>query len=299
MTILFIIGFIGFGFSVKVSFLKRAAAKVPLFFVAYLQIILYIQVLIIKHLNTNIMKKTAIMLAGLALMSCTKEVSSLTPVNFKCTYVEEGTMARGISDIDAILSESQPGDFPLILKSERTGTRYNSTITGTILLPVGNYTITGENKPQKVEMIAGTSSYFTQVPKVSVKDDIEVVPEVSTYNLNAAILSFGVAVDFGEIERATFFNNNGDELAVPFIREGETGLAYAYGDFRQRPLRLRVYPLDKENNEPMDFNLYSSATTDGVQVQGGRYYILHPHAVETGNSGFGINLPDWTGEDLN
>ena len=243
------------------------------------------------------MKKLIIItLTLLTAISCVQREyePSFIRVKFGYSDYEEGKITRvtvdNTKEIKDMISKTIPSEFPLDLCYERTGMHFDTGIGEEISIPVGKYTIKGQNMVDRAIML-GDDSGISSTPTMNVLESMDINSSKSEYSLMAHFKCFAIVVSFKEVDRVCVEGKD-----IPFMRDGDYGIVYV--DNMKSNFKIDVYPKDLTFNVAKSFTFSSKNINGLVFCQNGYYYLVHPNAVETSGLSFRLDYDEMNGVDV-
>lgn len=236
------------------------------------------------------MKKLLFFLA-LCVVACTKvpqQTGAMVSVVFRIS-----TETKAFPD--AIVA-TIPSTIPLTVTNKVTGSAFSVNTGEAVTIPVGEYSVSGRYTPKKNQNVIGTSVYLSKSPAITILQDVSVSAGVSEYSITATYQSWVLAVDSTEASLWTM-DMNYTATAVDFMVDGTTWWIFCTGNLASRFLVTQVVPKDTDSCTTATYNLTTSASyaaaNNGLVVQPGKWYYLHPNSATTEAAGFSINFPSW------
>jgi len=240
------------------------------------------------------MRRYLILLIAILSIACTKEPQYAT-VTFDVEYVQSGAITKVSSGaVSEALAASMPtGPFQLHLVSKTNPLRsYDITTGSSVTIAVDDYTVTGSGVGSEVFSSSSTKVYSS--PKWSVSQDIEVDAGGGSVNLTASYPCVALVVDKSVTASIEFFSGSGFVSPSAMGGTESVGVVYAVGYWTfSTPLRIRVYPVDYQANDIVDYNLTSNAYDGTYRVLNGHWYNFVPGDLEPSSGSFGINFSGW------
>ena len=144
------------------------------------------------------------------------------------------------------------------------------------------------------EVFSSSSTKVYSSPKWSVSQDVDVDAGGGSINLSASYPCVALIVDKSVTASIEFFS--GSTFSAPSSLGGtpSVGVVYAVGYWTYAtPLRIRVYPVDYQANDIVDYNITSNAYDGTYRVLNGHWYNFVPGDVEPSSGSFGINFSGW------
>ena len=243
-------------------------------------------------------------LLAAAFVACTKtgERATLTDeglvlVRIHAGGVDAGAMTKDGGGVDAILAAAYPASVSLKLTNTLTGITYDATTGAAVLLPVGAYSVTGRYKPRAEASFTG-SAYFAASPSFEVSAGLEVVAGVTDYAVPVEWTCCALCVDTGEVLRWRWYDMGGTAADVPALAGESAELVFFCGSVDNAAMRVALTPADLEHYAATDWWLSSSRAqvadfANGLVVQSGRWYRLHPDGVVTESGALSLGFPAW------
>lgn len=233
--------------------------------------------------------------------SCTKDetiVEQPTPQTMTITLGwRQGAITRAVSgeDVTDLISQHLPTTIKLKLVDSK-GVPYETMLGTPITLPLGEYRVTGEYRPEKTQYLHGTASYLTKEPIVIVDQTINVAFPVTQYSVNAIYDSFAIAVDAEQTGSVTW-TCAADSGTMEFIETDDLRLIFCHGEFGNFPLKVTINPAEGAGYEAKQYILTddeeSAIANKFVYVQPGFWYLFTPGALTQLQTGYLWNFPAW------
>lgn len=245
------------------------------------------------------MKKVILFLSLLCIIvaqSCTKQNLSekIVSVVFNLDGFDTGSFpTKGMAEV---IAATLPTSLDLTVTNTTTGQSY-STVTGEpINIPVGTYQVTACNEPASVQDIAGIALFLSHTPRVRIDTEVEVVSGVGSYSLTATYESVALAVLTSETSNWAGATSNQVGFTVDAIESGIYKWVFLTGDIKTRKFITTLTPVDGSANR--NFTIVGNRESlinfsDGLFVQAGHWYILHPSDIPYQSGGFSVNFPEW------
>lgn len=258
-------------------------------------------------LNPNYMFKKIfsfmlVIMASLMIFSCNKvntDTEKLVNVVFNYRLVESNSMyATKAMANEAILLDIQsclPEYISLVIQgtNQTTGT-YTVKSGEETQIPVGTYRVSGAFYSGQVGDLINTNCYFTSQPYISINTNITIVEGTTNYSVPATFNSFAFVIDYDEVKTAQYRDISYLLKNVPFQRFDNIGLVFCQGSYKDIPLQMVITPLDETKYRETDFGFSTNSTTQRyTYVEPGKFYKLHPWAVEASGPIVGLNIPNF------
>lgn len=191
------------------------------------------------------------------------------------------------------IAETLPSSVSLTLTNTQTNVAYN-VITGIeTTLPIGTYTVTGGYEPSPVQKLYGSVKYTCHQPSIVVSDEITIEVGTLQYSVDASYSAFAVGVIPSEVSAWQIRVKDQSMQAVDYI--SGTGLYWIFvtGSYPvSNPVVMTIAPIVGSSE---GFNFVTDAPSDNqIQVEYGKWYILHPASASTQSGTFALGLPEWT-----
>ena len=238
------------------------------------------------------MKKSVnliVALAVVAMASCSKsdelnELSKTANVTIGIQMVQSGQMTKATNqEVITFLENYVPTSVELKLKS---GTdTYTAQLGQPTVLPVGTYTVTGKYKPTSQAAVIGSSVYLSTVPSISISDELNITASQSSYVVDATYSCFAIVVELSEIASATFKSSHGEAGTIQFAQNNGLGVIFVTGNMETHSMSVTINPISTDN-EATTFTFKSSYASDAIFAENGKYYLLHPNAIEAIENGY-------------
>lgn len=230
------------------------------------------------------------MMAIAVIASCTKEQNTQS-----VTFTIGGYGIFPTKSMSDAIETTLPQTLELTITNKSTGTSYSVKTGEEVSIPTGSYRVEGSNSPTALHNIYGIMLTLTQVPKVIVSEDVDVVDGKNSYSLTASYASaalVSLASETGSWKGT--INNN--EIEIPAIEYGDYRWIYITGDLTCRPFTTYLTP--SGGGEARTFTISGNpdllaTTPNGILVSPGFWYILHPSDKTSQSGGFSIDFPKW------
>jgi len=240
------------------------------------------------------MRKLVYFLALALALSCAPEarLTGEKTVNFTVSGVQSGPLTKAVSD--ALEATAPPATgAELVIQSKTVDARtYTGTVGTPVTLAYDSYEVYGTYTPESFGTVFYSTAY--KVPCYSLSGDITVTEADETYPLTAAYECFAVVVDYTKVSKVEV-STRADILSeyTGFVRSGDYGIIYlkTANYTASAPFRVRVTPLDASTHEPAEYALSKSGAGGTIKLEGGRWYLFNPTAVETTSGDFSVSFP--------
>lgn len=231
------------------------------------------------------MKKLFVIFACVALMlSCSKPVieeSNIVKATFGYRLVESNSMylTKAMSNEEIIydIQQKLPSSVNLNFKPQ-SGSEFVVQTGVETEIAVGTYTVSGLSYGGQVGDAINNGCYFTWMPYITFSSTVEIIKGQSQYYINGVYKSFAIAVDFDEISKAQYKNNQSQWKDIDFLRFDNVGLIFAQGNYNDVPMQIKLIPSDDSYKETIFGFSTNSASQKYTYVEPGKFYKLHPMA---------------------
>lgn len=201
---------------------------------------------------------------------------------------------KGLAEV---LAATLPASIELQVQNTATGVTYTTATGEPINIPVGTYRVTGGNTPEATKNIYGSALYLSHVPKVSVDEEVAVVSGVGAYTLTATYGSVALVVVTGETASWTAVANK-DGFSIDAVESGIYKWTFLTGDLRSDRY-VHTYLTPTGGGPQRSFTIVGDASllssfSDGLVVENGKWYVLHPSDNATQSGGFSVSFQEWT-----
>lgn len=230
------------------------------------------------------MKRFLIFAALVAAIACSKQEDFAT-LSFGLKGVEEHSMTRASADdVRSLISGRMPETIDLTLTRTKSGKTYSVTTGESITLPVGEYTVKANVKPSNLTNFPRAGMSAMDTPSLSINEKVTVVSGTDSYTLTPVFNCFAIAApedvaSYSYAHGSASGTVSGDGIKLRF-----------FGWDNDYELTVTAKPADYDSKDDAVFVFGGT----GVQAQNGKFYILHPEAVITEESGFTFGLGAWT-----
>lgn len=243
------------------------------------------------------MKKTLFALIALggvlALSACNKQDTPqdgrLVPVRFTFTAADNGRFpTKAIGDE---IAATLPATLDLTLTAAN-GKTYQVQTGQEILLPAGEYAVTGNHTPTPVQYITKPSRYTSFTPAVYINESVTITEGVESYQLTAIYGSFAVGVLPGEVTAWTAIFQ-GAAAEVQSIHAEEVWLVFVTGNLTSTAQTFDT-TITGLAGDSQEFVLHTSDTmTNGIRAEWGKWYLLHPGGAAYQTGALSVTYPEW------
>ena len=182
-----------------------------------------------------------------------------------------------------------PKTMDLSIKSNKTGKTYETGLNEGITIPVGEYKVNGVSMDRSGTMLFGNRVSISQIPSIVTNTDVKILKGVDKYKLDANLNCFGIVVDLREIERVEMTADRIYNQQLSFNQSENYGIVFVNGELGNQ-ITFTIYPKDLDNYTSKELKM-SGSRGNGVFVEQGKYYIIHPYKVDNENAGFDMQLP--------
>lgn len=223
--------------------------------------------------------------------SCSKEPLNTEPemvtISFEQVIVTGNPMVRsGSNEFLDIIKESTPTYVNVTLKNLDLDKTFTCKSNESISVPVGNYEISAISSTPVHEYVVGTSGAIYKTPIIKCNTNTYSIT-INTHSITLSCYYNCYAV-FALIDEcktchAIYYDK------VSFYKNGK----YYIGYFTYDGMKVTLTPYD-DNNEFIS-TTYTFSTTykvDNIYAEYGKYYVIHPTAVDKSSTSFSIELPD-------
>lgn len=243
------------------------------------------------------MRKLILALLIFTLVACSRQPQTAR-VCISLHSVENGNITKASFYEGSVLSiieeaSSDLAGLKFTLTNQSTGLVYECGADEYVNIPVGTYSVYGKYTPQ-ITGYMNASVYFTKQPKFEVNETIEVVPNKERYEVTAQYQCFVIAVDLAEVRNLRFYDANNtlnDINCLDAAGVAVTFVCSAPDQLQTNPLRIMLDPC--QGYDSTIFRLYRKTFSDGIYVEDGKWYMLHPGQTPIVDGGFIINFPQW------
>lgn len=204
----------------------------------------------------------------------------MVEVSFTHQMVSGKPMVRSGESVLEDIASSTPTHLELRLRNIELDTTFTCKSNESIKIPMGEYEITGENVGET------TDNVLYDIPPIKCDTFVTTIDEtINSVSLDVYYDCYAVVALTDECKEV-HLHTTGDK----YITYGVFGGDYITRYFKT-DVRLTLIPNEDTNLIPTTYEFSATPTTDKVNVEYGKYYLVHPQRDNSTTGSFTIVPP--------